>query len=87
VTGDTGPMHMAVALAVPVVALFGPTSPVKFGPFTTLKTLLRLEEPCRKCPQPCLHAITVEECVEAALGLFRDTAYPVRRVRTDPRSG
>ena len=49
VTGDTGPMHMAVALAVPVVALFGPTSPVKFGPFTTLSTFLRHDAPCPDC--------------------------------------
>jgi lipopolysaccharide heptosyltransferase II len=71
VTGDTGPMHMAVALGVPVVALFGPTNPVKFGPFTghPNKAVLRHAEPCPKCRQPCLHTITVEECVAAALAL------------------
>jgi heptosyltransferase-2 len=49
VTNDTGPMHMAVALAVPVVALFGPTNPVKFGPFSTLKKVLRHRHPCPTC--------------------------------------
>jgi ADP-heptose:LPS heptosyltransferase len=49
VTGDTGPMHMAVALAVPVVALFGPTDPVRFGPFTSLSCVLRHPEPCDDC--------------------------------------
>jgi heptosyltransferase-1 len=33
VGGDTGPMHLAVALAVPTVALFGPTDPKRNGPF------------------------------------------------------
>ena len=49
VTGDTGPMHMAVALAVPVVSIFGPTNPVKFAPFTKKRAILRHDEPCEEC--------------------------------------
>ena len=33
VAGDSGPMHLAVALGRPVVALFGPTSPERTGPY------------------------------------------------------
>jgi heptosyltransferase-1 len=33
VGGDTGPLHLAVALGTPVVALFGPTSPARNGPY------------------------------------------------------
>ncbi|HEY3883706.1 MAG TPA: glycosyltransferase family 9 protein, partial [Vicinamibacterales bacterium] len=33
VTGDTGPMHLGVAVATPVVALFGSTNPVRTGPY------------------------------------------------------
>ena len=33
VGGDTGPLHLAVALGTPVVALFGPTDPARYGPY------------------------------------------------------
>jgi heptosyltransferase I len=33
VGGDTGPLHMAVALGTPAVALFGPTDPARNGPY------------------------------------------------------
>jgi heptosyltransferase I len=39
--GDTGPMHLAAALYVPVVALFGPTDPARNGPFGTRSVVLR----------------------------------------------
>ena len=34
--GDTGPMHLAAALKVPVVGIFGPTNPARNGPFGTV---------------------------------------------------
>jgi ADP-heptose:LPS heptosyltransferase len=34
VSGDTGPMHVAVAVGTPVVALHGPTDPARTGPYT-----------------------------------------------------
>ena len=33
VAGDTGPLHLAVSLGMPVVALFGPTDPARNGPY------------------------------------------------------
>jgi heptosyltransferase-1 len=39
--GDTGPMHLAAAMRVPVVALFGPTRPERNGPFGTRSIVLR----------------------------------------------
>src|SRR5208282_1439566 len=39
--GDTGPMHLAAALKIPVVAIFGPTNPARSGPFGTRSIVLR----------------------------------------------
>lgn len=44
VGGDTGPMHLAAALDVPVVALFGPTRPERNGPYATRSAVLRSAE-------------------------------------------
>lgn len=42
--GDTGPMHMANLLGVPVVAIFGPTNPARNGPFYSPFVVLRHED-------------------------------------------
>ena len=47
VGGDTGPLHLASALGIPVVAIFGPTDPARNGPyeFPTLRNSRRLNHP------------------------------------------
>ena len=39
--GDTGPLHLAAALRVPIVAIFGPTDPARNGPYGTNSIVLR----------------------------------------------
>ena len=39
--GDTGPLHLAAALRIPVVAIFGPTDPARNGPYGTRSIVLR----------------------------------------------
>jgi heptosyltransferase-1 len=41
VGGDTGPIHLAAALRIPVVAIFGPTNPARNGPYGTRSIVLR----------------------------------------------
>ncbi|MGI5869313.1 MAG: glycosyltransferase family 9 protein [Kiritimatiellia bacterium] len=64
-TNDSGPMHMAAALGVKCVALFGPTLPGRTGPYGDRHVVLRVDgcPPCHRriCPKDtkeCLHAIT-----------------------------
>jgi lipopolysaccharide heptosyltransferase I len=55
VTCDSGPMHLAAALGVPTFSIFGPTSPVRTGPYGDIHTVVRLELPCSPCftRKPC----------------------------------
>jgi heptosyltransferase-1 len=74
--GDTGPMHLAAALGISVVAIFGPTNPVRNGPFGTRSIVLRsLASPTthspRAQPDPGLLEITADEVVDAARKLLR----------------
>lgn len=50
VTPDTGPLHLAAALGVPVVAIFGPSDPRRyFSPRSTASRLVRIDLPCSPC--------------------------------------
>jgi heptosyltransferase-1 len=42
--GDTGPLHLAAALRVPVVGIYGPTDPARNGPYGTRSLVLRSAE-------------------------------------------
>jgi len=69
--GDTGPMHMAAALRVPVVAIFGPTDPARNGPYGTRSIVLRSAESVtsharRSAPEDGLLSIGSQAVVGAA---------------------
>jgi heptosyltransferase-2 len=76
---DSGPMHIATALDVPVVGVFGPTEPAWFGPLGDgHHVVIRPEFWCRPCfdycmfDQPyCLRLVTVDSVYEAAAETLR----------------
>jgi lipopolysaccharide heptosyltransferase II/tetraacyldisaccharide 4'-kinase len=80
ITNDSGLMHAAAALQVPVVAIFGSTDSVATGPFTNRATIIHHHLPCSPCLErtcalgyPCLTEITVAEVAEAARGWLKQS--------------
>jgi heptosyltransferase II len=73
ITNDSGPMHLAAALDVPQLAIFGSTSEVATGPLSRTAVVIKHQVDCnpcflRKCPTDfrCMKGITVERVIEAA---------------------
>jgi lipopolysaccharide heptosyltransferase I len=73
ITNDSGPMHIAAALGVPVVAIFGPTSAARTGPYGDGHQVLTSRIPCSPCfsrvcrhdPElECLHLIQPIQVVD-----------------------
>ena len=48
-TGDTGPMHLAAAVGTPVLAVFGPSMPWRYGPLVEPHRVVRVDLPCSPC--------------------------------------
>lgn len=76
-TNDTGPMHIAAALGVPLVAVFGSTSPELTGPLGKRCTVVTERVACnpcflRECPIDlrCMQAITVDRVTDAVLQML-----------------
>ena len=72
-TNDTGPMHIASAFQVPVVAIFGPTDWRTTSPFGSAHAIVRQPVDCapcllRECPidHRCMTRVTVDQVYEAA---------------------
>jgi len=84
VTNDTGPMHVAAALGIPVVAIFGATTPgLGFAPYTDKRKVVEPPggldcRPCglhgpKSCPKghfKCMNDITPEAVLDATLSLL-----------------
>ncbi len=76
VATDTGAMHLAAAMGRPTLALFGPTSPRRTGPYGQGHRVLRLGldcQPCfkRRCEQPrCLGELAPGQVAENALAML-----------------
>jgi lipopolysaccharide heptosyltransferase I len=63
---DSGPLHVAAALGVPVIGLYGPTPPEFVGPYGQMQNVLRHEVPCHPCRRrecdhhSCMEGLKVE---------------------------
>ncbi len=87
ITVDTGPAHLAAAMGVPVVVIFGPTSKMRWGPRGEKHRVVALDLSCApcsnigdaECPLPsksheCMRALGVDRVLEAALDVLSKAA-------------
>lgn len=77
ITNDSGPMHVAAAFDVPIVAVFGPTDHTTTSPWSRNCSIVRKQTDCapcllRQCPSDhrCMRAISSEDVLEAARQLL-----------------
>ena len=83
ITNDGGPMHIAVALGVKSVSIFGPVSEINYGPYPTSahNAVLKIDLPCRPCyknfrlpvcdqDRQCLRSVEVDKVFEACRKLL-----------------
>jgi heptosyltransferase II len=88
-TNDTGTMHLAALLNVPVVAIFGSTEPRLTGPLGDGHIILRHHVECspcflRECPVDfrCMKAVGVDEVTDAVLSILHaGAAKNVKRTK------
>ena len=75
ITNDSGPMHVAISQKVPIVAMYGPSSPKLYGPYTKDATIVTAQPPCLGCASgmkhkcddmQCMTRLYVEQVIEAA---------------------
>ena len=89
ITGDTGPMHLAAAVGTPVVAVFGPSDPLRYAPKATRVRIVRVDLPCSPCNRirlpparcvghmpDCLEGVAAEAVYAAAIDLLSGPAVP-----------
>lgn len=83
VTGDTGPMHLAGAVGTTVIAIFGPSDPVRYGPRRANDRIVRVDLPCSPCNRirrpparcvghtpDCLELISADRVFTAAMDVL-----------------
>ena len=81
---DSGIMHLAAAAGLPLVAVFGPTSPTRFGPWGEKAHVVYSKFPCSPCRQKyftecepaaysrpaCINAISIDEVLDLCMSLL-----------------
>ena len=66
ITVDSLPMHMAAALKKPLVAIFGPTSSLRWGPWQNPQAIIVSKHlPCQPCYKAGCHNLGISDCLDS----------------------
>ncbi len=85
ITNDSGTMHMASAVKCPVVAIFGPSNPYRYGPIGTRNIVVHSNLDCFPCKKEkwcrkdflCLKKISVEQVLRSAMLILDEKEQPL----------
>jgi heptosyltransferase-2 len=81
ITNDSGPMHVAISQKVPIVAMYGPSHPDLYGPYTKDAIIVTAIPPCDGCRKGmkhhcddmrCMRELTVGQVLAAAHTMLND---------------
>jgi heptosyltransferase-2 len=79
ITNDSGLMHLAAAMNIPQIAIFGPTNHTTTSPRSASSHILRMPVACSPCMKPdcpidhrCMDAVTVDHVLQTALHLLSE---------------
>ena len=78
IASDSGPVHMAASVGTPTLVLFGPTDPLRTGPYGQGHRIIRAPAPClpcymRNCTRhgaSCMNTIEVSAVADAAIDML-----------------
>ncbi len=79
---DSAPMHIAAAMQTPIVALFGPSGELEWGPWQVTSRVLTSQHPCRPCGldgcgggkvSECLSTLAVAEVLSAVRQIINES--------------
>jgi lipopolysaccharide heptosyltransferase II len=91
ITNDSASLHLASALNVPTVAIFGPTDADKYGPTATRHRTIRRQLFCSPCEQAlcrfsheCMRFIAPQEVYDAARQMLAGEGSPARPAYPEP---
>lgn len=85
-SNDSGPMHIAAACTVPVIAIFGPTSPAKTGPYGDGHRIVSRKAVCSPCfkkkckDMHCMNEITVHDVYTQCADIIREKPSAQKRL-------
>ena len=63
ITNDSGPMHVAISQKVPIVAMYGPSNPKLYGPYTKDAVIVTAQPPCQGCADGMKHSCDDLQCM------------------------
>lgn len=87
--GDTGPLHIASLLDIPIVGVYGPKDPTVYGPYNGKSIVIKKNVPCspckkRTCNDPiCMTEVRPEDVFPGVAKLLEEYFYTKSTIKSE----